>query len=239
MRWTALRAAIAWLRRFIRDETAVVAALLLIVGGVWTFIEIVDEIEGGETEEVDVWVANLLRSSDDASKPIGPDWLITAALDATALGSATVLLIIVALVAGFLAMQREYRSMWLVIIGAALGQALSSALKSLFGRQRPDETLHLVEVSTASFPSGHAMLSAVVCLMLGVVLASTRQRRREKVYIMIAALVLTGIVGLSRVYLGVHYATDVLGGWSVGLCWSMVCLLAARYLQSRAREQRQ
>jgi hypothetical protein len=146
-RWTALHprlaVALTALRRVIKEETAVIAAILLIVAGLWTFIEIVDEIEENETEEVDVWVANVLRSGDDPRTPIGPRWLITAALDATALGSFTVLTIISALVAGFLAMQQQYRSMWLVIIASALGQALSSALKSIFDRERPDEALHL------------------------------------------------------------------------------------------------
>jgi undecaprenyl-diphosphatase len=230
-----LPATIAGLHRVLKQETVVIAAVLLIVGGLWTFIEIVDEIEGGETEEVDVWVAGLLRSGEDPRVPIGPDWLITATLDATALGSAAVLTIIVVLVAGFLAMQRSFRSMGFVIIASLLGAGLSMTLKNVFGRQRPDETLHLVEVSSASFPSGHAMLSAVVYLTLGVVLAGTRSRRREKLYIMLAAFLLTGIVGLSRVYLGVHYATDVLGGWSIGLCWAMLCLLAAHYLNRQHR----
>jgi undecaprenyl-diphosphatase len=177
----------------------------------------------------------MLRAGADQRRPIGPDWLITAAIDATALGSAAVLIIIIALTAGFLAMQRQYRSMWLIIIASALGQLLSSALKTLFNRDRPDESLHLVEVSTASFPSGHAMLSAVVYLTLGVVLATTRQRKREKTYIMLAALLLTGIVGITRVYIGVHYVTDVLAGWAVGLCWAMLCLLVALRLQHRSR----
>lgn len=227
-----LAAVIGWVRQCVRQETAVVAAILLIVGSLWTFVEIVDEIEDGR-DEVDVWVADRFRSSDDPRRPIGPRWLVTAVVDATALGSPTVLTLIVLLVAGFLAMQRQYRNMLLILIASGLGTVLVNVLKAFFGRDRPDTALHLFEVSPGSFPSGHAMLSAIVYLTLGVVLATTRPRKREKTYIILSAVLLTGIVGVSRVYLGVHHVTDVLGGWAVGLCWAMVCLLIARYIQSR------
>lgn len=218
--------------RFVRQDTGLVAAVLLIVASLWAFIEIVDEVQENEQEEIDVWVASALRSGDSAA-PIGPDWLVLGMLDATALGGAMVLTIVILLTAGFLAILRQYRSMWLIIIASGLGLAISTLLKSVFGRERPDESLHLAEVSSASFPSGHSMLSAVVYLTLGVVLATARPRKRERFYIIVAAFFLTGLVGISRVYIGVHYVTDVLAGWAVGLCWAMLCLLVARWLQRR------
>jgi undecaprenyl-diphosphatase len=225
--------AFAWLRSFFKQEALLVISILLIVGSIWTFAEVADEIEEGEVDEVDVWVMDLLHHEADSRVPIGPEWLITAALDLTSLGSTAVLIVVVALVAGYLGLRRQFGSMWLVVIASGLGQVLSSLLKQAFGRTRPDEMLHLAEVQTASFPSGHATLSAVVYLTLGAVLASTHESGRDRIYIMATALLLTGIVGLSRIYIGVHYTTDVLGGWSIGLCWSLICLLIARQVQRR------
>jgi undecaprenyl-diphosphatase len=91
----------------------------------------------------------------------------------------------------------------------------------------------LVTVSTASFPSGHAMLSAIVYLTLGVLLARFLYHRRLKVYVLTVAILLSLFIGLSRIYLGVHYPTDVLAGWSAGAAWALLCLLAARFLERR------
>ena len=122
-------------------------------------------------------------------------------------------------------------AMWLVIVSALGGLAASTFLKSLFERPRPSLVPHLDIVYTSSFPSGHSMLSATVYLTLGVLLGRFVQQRVLKAYFLIVALLLTSLVGASRVYLGVHYPTDVLAGWAVGLTWALVCWLVARYLQ--------
>jgi undecaprenyl-diphosphatase len=136
-------------------------------------------------------------------------------------------------VVGYLLRQRAFAAMCLVLISTLGGALLSSVLKFFFGRERPDATLHLVTVHSLSFPSGHAMLSAVVYLTLGALLAQVVPRRLDKMYFIIVALVLTLLIGLSRVYLGVHYPTDVLAGWSVGLAWALLCWVVARYLRRR------
>ena len=119
-----------------------------------------------------------------------------------------------------------------LVVAATLGGLLvSHLLKDLYDRPRPELVPHLVPVSTASFPSGHAMLSAVVYLTLGALLARLVDAWWVKLYVIVAALGLTGLVGLSRVYLGVHYPTDVLAGWAAGLSWAILCWLAVRYLQ--------
>lgn len=218
-------------RAFVSQERALVVGLAIVTGCVWVFIEILDEVLEGEAREVDDRVAAFL--TDAAGEPVGPAWLVGVALDLTALGSGAVLLLIVALAAGFLALTRHSRQMWLLLAASVLGAVGSASIKGLIGRERPDETLHLAEVSSASFPSGHAMIGAVVWLTLAAVLSATRERRRERLYIIAGALLVTGIIGLTRVYLRVHYTTDVLAGWSVGLCWTVLCLAAARWVERR------
>jgi undecaprenyl-diphosphatase len=123
--------------------------------------------------------------------------------------------------------------MWLVLIATLGGFVLSSILKHSYHRPRPNLVVHLSAVYTTSFPSGHSMLSAVVYMTLGTLLANFVTERRVKFYFVSVAMVLTFLVGVSRVFMGVHYPTDVLAGWSAGLAWALLCWMAARYLQRR------
>jgi undecaprenyl-diphosphatase len=191
------------------------------------------KVVAGETLSFDESCLRALRRDDDATSPIGPGWLAEVARDVTALGGVTVLTLLTLAVAGFLRLQKMYGAMWLVIVSALGGLASSTLLKSLFERPRPNLVAHLDNVYTSSFPSGHSMLSATVYLTLGVLLGRFVPQRVLKAYFLIVALVLTFLVGVSRVYLGVHYPTDVLAGWAVGLTWALVCWLVARQLQRR------
>ena len=155
------------------------------------------------------------------------------ALDITVLGGPTFLALAVLVVCGYLWFDRKYASMWLAATASATGGLLSTIMKVLFARERPDIVPHLAVATSPSFPSGHSMLAAVIYLTLGALLASFARRRRLRAYVLAVALLLTVLVGSSRVYLGVHYPTDVLGGWMAGLAWALLCWLVARYLQSR------
>lgn len=164
----------------------------------------------------------LLRTAGNSTEPIGPPWLEEAARDVTALGSYSVLTIIVAAVAlSLLFMRRKGTAAF--IVGAVLsGTALSASLKAIFDRPRPDLT-GVVTVFTSSFPSGHATVSAVAYLTLGACLAETTHNLGLKLFYLTYAVFLTGIVGLSRLYLGVHYPTDVVAGWAIGTSWALLC----------------
>jgi len=208
-------------------------SLLIIVVAVWAFVDLAHKVIAGDTLSFDESCLRALRRADDPAKPIGPDWLAEVARDVTALGGVTFLTLLTCALAGFLKLQKMYGAMWLVILSALGGLAASTLLKSFFERPRPSLVPHLDSVYTSSFPSGHSMLSATVYLTLGTLLARFVQKRTLKAYFLIVALVLTLLVGVSRVYLGVHYPTDVLAGWAVGLTWALVCWLIARSLQRR------
>jgi undecaprenyl-diphosphatase len=215
-----------------RQEVWVLVPCLIVVLGIWGFVAIADEVREGDTQQFDERIMQMLRHQ---SQPVGPSWLVEVGLDITALGGIAVLSLIILLACGYLALQRKYHAMWLVLIATFGGQLLSSGLKMFFDRPRPDQSLHLAEVYTASFPSGHSMLSAVVYLTLGTLLARVEPRRRTKAFLVTAALLLTFLVGISRVYIGVHYPTDVLAGWSAGLAWALLCWMFARYLQRHGK----
>ena len=153
--------------------------------------------------------------------PPGPLWFTQGMLDVTALGGVTVLVLVTALVAGFLATARHWLTLALVLGGTISGTLLVTLVKGLVGRVRPTVTDHLVAVYDASFPSGHAANSACVYLTLALLLLQITERRAVKRYILAATALLVTAIGISRVYLGVHWPSDVLAGWTFGALWAV------------------
>jgi undecaprenyl-diphosphatase len=114
------------------------------------------------------------------------------------------------------------------------GWLLNNALKLVFARPRPAIVPHLHEVMSPSFPSGHAMTSAAVYLTLGALLMHISKGRLTKIYCMTIAMLATLLIGSTRVYLGVHYPTDVLAGWLIGMSWALMCWLVERRIERQA-----
>jgi undecaprenyl-diphosphatase len=222
-----LTAWIAWARR----EITPIAGLLVLALLALAFIEIADEITEGEGEVrwFDEGLLYALRTADPAD-PIGPRWVELGVMDITALGGFGVLALVTLLAIGYLIVIKKPGSALMLLIATLGGTAISEGLKAGFNRPRPDLVAHVVETTSMSFPSGHAMLSAVTYLTLGALLARTQRRRRVRGYILGAAILLTLLIGLSRIYLGVHWPTDVLAGWCLGAAWALICWAAATWL---------
>jgi undecaprenyl-diphosphatase len=209
-------------------QFVLLAAVCVCAGGLVAFVRLIDEVGEGDTHGFDQAVLMALRNPADKADPIGPFWLEIMFRDFTSLGSHAVLSLIGVLAFGYLLLQRKRLSAAMLAFSFAGGMVLNSVLKLGFNRPRPDLVAHLVDTYTASFPSGHAMLSAVCYLTLGTLLAGVAPRRRDKAYILGTATALMVLVGFSRIYLGVHWPTDVLAGWSLGAAWAMGCWLAVR-----------
>ncbi|WP_168077982.1 phosphatase PAP2 family protein [Caulobacter sp. SSI4214] len=218
-----------------RRELGVTSALLVMALGATSFLAIAEDVSEGGTHRFDRSVLSALRVDGQPHQLVGPPWLHVAAVDITALGSITVLSLVILLAFALLASLRRWAEALLLAVGAGGGLLISQGLKRLFERERPDLAYRAVEAVNASFPSGHAMLSAVVFLTLGVLAARYADRRRVKVLAVVSAVLVSLLVGLSRVYLGVHWASDVLAGWSAGAAWAMACWLAAYVVQRRFR----
>lgn len=219
---------------FVRAEFVLVASLAVIAAALLLFIEIADEMAEGEAHDFDMTVLQTLHpDAANPSDPMGPFWLDHAAADLTALGSVSVLATIALLVGGFLVLQRKRLEAAIIAVAFVGGLTLSQSLKGFFDRERPPEIYRASEILNASFPSGHALLSAVVFLTLGAMLAQAAKGRALRIYVMSVAIILVLIVGLTRIYLGVHWTTDVLAGWSAGAAWATACWLAGRWLKQR------
>lgn len=216
------------------DGAILLSFFLLAVLG-YLFVKLASEMIEGDTLEFDRYLIRSLRNTADPSIPAGPGWLQATMLDITAIGGVSVLTILTVVIAGYLVVARKFATALFLVAAIAGGATVSVLLKSLFVRARPDLVAHLVEVDTSSFPSGHAMNSAVVYLTLGALLARAQRERRVRTYLVIVAISLTVAVGFSRVYLGVHWPSDVLAGWCVGAAWAALCSIAARVLQRRSK----
>ncbi len=199
------------------------------------FFELADEMAEGDTQALDQQVLLLFRDTTDPSKPAGPIWLTEAVRDLTALGSTSVLVLITLGAGGFLLLNRKYRFFVFLTTSVLGGLALSSFFKTWFARPRPDIVPHLTYVMTESFPSGHSVMSAVTYLTLGSLMITLVSQWRLRFYILLFSILITILVGLTRVYLGVHYPTDVLAGWILGSGWALICWTGAEWLQERGK----
>jgi undecaprenyl-diphosphatase len=202
---------------------ALIAAALMLAG----FALLADEVVEGDLQSFDRAVIMALRVPGDPTNPLGPPWFEEAARDVTALGSFTVLGIFVVVIAGHLILTGRARTGWFLAGSAVGGMLLSTVLKMIFNIPRPDVT-GVTRVFTASFPSGHATASAAVFLTIGALLAARAARRRERVFCLVVAVLLVLLVGMSRIYLGVHYPSDVLAGWMIGAGWAVGSVLMVR-----------
>ena len=220
----------ARLRKLERHELNWLLVGLGVCVCLFAFVALAGEVAEGDTQAFDVKVVEGLRNPTDPSHSRGPLWLQYALADVTALGGPTVLGLVITIVAGFLLLQTRYRTALFVLTTMLSGELLSYMLKHTFNRARPSVIPNL-RIMSPSFPSGHAMESAIVYLTLGAILMRVADSRVTKVYCLGIATLLTTLVGISRVYLGVHYPTDVIGGWIVGFIWASLCWLAAQRLE--------
>ena len=221
------------LARLALNEIGATIALGVIALGALGFAFLADEAIEGGTRGFDESILLALREPGDPSNPIGPVWLEHAVADITALGGYVILTLLVVGVAIYLFVAGKRGTALLVVGAVTSGTVLSETLKLGFARPRPDLVAHLAEVQSASFPSGHAMISAITYLTLGVLLTRVHEKRRTKFIVMTYAITLTLMIGLSRIYLGVHWPTDVLAGWALGAAWSALWWLLAWQLQRK------
>jgi undecaprenyl-diphosphatase len=216
-----------------RLETWLLMSVLTIAVLLFAFGFIAQEVSEGELLTFDKNVMRALRNPANPSVPIGPPWLQEAARNITSLGSTIVLGIISFAVVGYLFLARKPAEAWL-ILGAVLGGiALNNLLKFAFARARPDFVSarrgSLPQASQAAMPHS---LSAITYLTIGALLARTHPSFTIRLYFMSLAAFLTVLVGLRRIYLGVHFPTDVLGGWCIGAAWAMGCWVLVAWLQN-------
>jgi undecaprenyl-diphosphatase len=219
------------------DEFAALLAVLVFAALTLTFAVVADEMRKGETHAFDNAVILALRNT--SSDPIGPPWLEEAARDITGLGGQGVLTLVTATAIGYLILSGARSAALLVFVTVAGGSGLVGILKGIFGRVRPDLVPQSVYELTRSFPSGHSTLAAVTYLTLGALLARVQHGHTLKLYVLSIAILVTLLIGVTRVYLGLHWPTDVLAGWCVGSAWALACWVITARLQRIGRVERQ
>lgn len=208
--------------------------VVMISIGLFAFIRLTGRVVDGTTVDFDYQLLLMLRNPADLADPVGPEWLEVIVRDLTALGGVVTLGLLTLAVCGYFWLQHKPRMALFVLLSIAGGSLFNSVLKEFFERPRPDLVPHSTAAAMSSFPSGHAMMSAVAYLTLGALLAHASSKISIKIYILGWSLVLTILVGVSRVYLGVHWPTDIIAGWIAGGVWALLSLLASRWFVSNS-----
>jgi len=227
--------------RDLKIATTPFVLIALIAAAAYAFLQIADEMSEAELDGFDRTLLLAFRRPDDLAVPLGPPWFHEVMAELTALGGFPLLTLIVGIVVGYLLIARMFGPALFITIAIVSGTAVSHLLKLAYDRPRPDLVERLVSVHTASFPSGHAAMSAVVYLTLASLIVRLVDSTAIRIYVVAVAVALTVSIGISRIYLGVHWPSDVIAGWAFGVAWSSLCLLVAgglRYMRNRDRAQR-
>jgi undecaprenyl-diphosphatase len=226
---------LAWLGG---HELGILVLLFSIAAGVLAFATLASDVKEGETSSFDRRILLAMRRSGDLS-PKGSPAVQEAVRDVSALGGVTLLSLVTFIAVGFLVLDGKSHMAWFAAGSVVGGMVVATLLKDVFQRPRPEIVPHIVYASSSSFPSGHSMMSALTYLTLAALLARSQERKRLKAFFLLLAALMTFMVGVSRVYLGVHWPTDVLAGWMAGAVWALLCWTAARWLQDRKALERE
>jgi len=209
-----------------RIESRALILVIAAAGALWAFFNIAGEVGEGETQAIDRHILLALRNPADPSDPIGSRSFEEAMRDVTALGGVTVMVLVTVVgVLAFLIHRRRWHAAILAVT-VALADISSESLKLFYSRPRPDLVPHGSYVYSASFPSGHSTLSAATFLTIAMLIASLEPNRGVKIMVYVLAFALVLSVGVSRVYLGVHWPSDVLAGWCLGAAWALAAWMA-------------
>lgn len=226
----------AWLVRGLKNGNANRMPVLLfgiVTLGVYAFIQIADEMAEGEIRNLDETLFLMMRVPGDPARPLGPGWLQETALEITAIGGYPLIMLTLAAVSGFFIVTRRYGAALYAVLSVGSGALLSQTLKQYYARPRPDLVDHLDAVHTASFPSGHALVTTVAYLTLAAIVIGYLESPRARAYVLGVAVLVAVMVGVSRVYLGVHWPSDVAAGWALGAAWASFTWLIVHMLQRR------
>jgi undecaprenyl-diphosphatase len=220
--------------RFIgRHERGTLVVLLFLMVATLAFLELGEIAVEPDAGSFDRTILLAMRSDVERTDPIGPEWFEGMVRDVTSFGGMIVQVMVACAVIGFLLLERKKRAALFVLVSIAGGSVIGHLLKELFERPRPELISRDMTVFSHSFPSGHSMMAAATYLTLGALLARTQRSKLVKAYVLVLAILLTIAVGFSRVYLGVHWPTDVLAGWIMGASWALICWAIALRLQKK------
>jgi undecaprenyl-diphosphatase len=207
--------------------------LALVTGGIWVFLWLANMVDAGTIEAFDERVLLAFREPDDLTELRGPEWFEIVMRDITALGGVVVLSIVTLTVVGHMLLTRRRRTALFVAVAVSSGALLTFWLKEAFGRERPALVPDIALVPGAAFPSGHTMMATVTYLTLAALLGGTEKRRRVRMFLIGTATLLSILIGISRVYLAVHWPTDVMAGWAAGSVWALLGWVVLRWFQQR------
>jgi len=221
-----------------RPRAVLPVAVIGIMGlGLYLFLTIADEVAEGELREWDERLFLAFRNPANPADPLGPSWVEESALEITALGGYSLIILALATVVGLLLVTRRYGPALYAVLSVGSGSLISFFSKQFYDRARPDLVPQLDIVHTASFPSGHAMVTTVAYLTLAALVIRFFDDVRVRIYVAGVAILVSILVGLSRIYLGVHWPSDVAAGWALGVAWASLAWLVVAGLQFLRRRR--
>jgi undecaprenyl-diphosphatase len=190
-------------------------------------------VASGVTQSLDESVIVALRIPGHPEDPRGKPWMEHLARDITSFGAATPLVILTFALGCFCFMVNRRADGVQLVVTVVTGMGFYTLVKYAVGRPRPELVSHLVYSTTSSFPSGHAMASALFYLTLTSIGLGRTAHGMGRLYAWLCVILWIAAIGFSRVYLGVHWPTDVIAGWAAGTAWFLACRIILQMFGSR------
>ena len=213
-------------------------AQLLLLATVALFLAVLVAMLAGQTQAADEWTLLALRLPQDSGRMVGPSWLSDVMVAITALGEASTLTAFVLLAVAWFHFRGDRRALRMMLVVGIGGLLLMLALKYGIGRPRPDLVPHLARIDHGSFPSGHAMMTMAIFLSIAVLVGRGLRSARRRGTLVAVAVASSLLIGTTRLFVGVHYPSDVLAGWMIGLSWAAACWLVDARTQGSPAHQR-
>lgn len=231
--WDIVFRLLRWLARHVHGAYTTFGIFFLIgatlaVVGTWLFAKFAGHVSSGGTQAFDDAVLQWIGMHREP-------WLTNAMVEITSLGTGLVVMMTVVIAGLFLYLSNHKYSALLLFITTGGGLVLNTLLKLGFGRPRPQLVEWGTHAASSSFPSGHAMNSVIVYGTVAYLAARLQSRHRVRVLTLFVAGIIILLVCTSRLYLGVHYPSDVLAGIIVGLAWASFCMASLEALQLFAK----
>lgn len=221
----------------VNDRQKEYLAFVIFIASTFLFSLTVLGLTDGFSEHLSSFLLNNLGYTNQWSTYYGPDWFVDVNKEISALGGFPLMFIFITVLVIYYNLRRETRRLWRLLFVVIVGGLVLFFAKIIFAHELPEEPFEIMTNQISSFPSGHAMMAAIFYITLAITISRRQHSRKTKTFTIITGIIITLIIGISRILPGIHTLKDVLAGWSLGMIWLCICWFLDRIIKRHLRKE--